>query len=181
MLTSTIYNFQIDLADSDRGLYERLDLRVAQHPSETEEYLATRLLAFCLEYQEGIAFSKGLSDADEPAIAVRDLTGALLVWIDIGAPDAARLHKASKAVPRVVVYTHKDPSKLVGNWSRERIHRCEELELYSIDLALLSNFVSRLKRRMSFSLSVTGGHLYVGIGEESFDGAVTRHHLVPTP
>jgi uncharacterized protein YaeQ len=103
-LSSTIYNFDIQLSDVDRNVYETLALRVARHPSETEEYLVTRVLAYCLEYVEGIAFSKGLAQADEPAIVVRDLTGDLRAWIEVGAPDADRLHKASKAAPRVAVY-----------------------------------------------------------------------------
>src|SRR5262245_11314920 len=105
--TATIYTLSIDLSDIDRGVYETLELRVARHPSETAEYMLTRVLAYCLEYTEGIAFSKGLSDPDEPAISIRDLTGALQAWIDVGAPEAARLYRASKASPRVAVYTHK--------------------------------------------------------------------------
>ena len=74
-LTATIYNFDIELADSDRSVYETLALRVARHPSESEEYLLTRLLAYTMEYTDGIVFSSGLSEPDEPAISVRDLTG----------------------------------------------------------------------------------------------------------
>ncbi|HLA70480.1 MAG TPA: YaeQ family protein, partial [Steroidobacteraceae bacterium] len=107
-LGATIYTFDIDLADSDRAVYQSLNLRVAQHPSETPDYLLTRVLAYCLVYAEGIAFSKGLSDPDQPAISVCDLTGALQVWVDIGLPEPERLHRASKAAPRVAVYTHKD-------------------------------------------------------------------------
>lgn len=176
-LTATIYTFEIELADADRGVYETLDLRIARHPSETEEYLVARLLAYCLEYAEGIGFSKGLSDPDEPTIAVRDLTGALQVWIDIGAPDAARLHKASKAAARVAVYTHRDPAQLIRQWSGERIHRLAELELHSFDRALIAGLVARLKRRIAFTLSVTGGHLYVAIDGEGLDGVVERHAL----
>ena len=110
-LTATIYNFDIHLSDVDRNVYETLSLRVAQQPSETEEYLVTRVLAYCLEYTDGIAFTKGLAEPDTPAITVRDLTGALRGWIEIGSPDADRLHKASKASPRVAVYTHKDPER----------------------------------------------------------------------
>ena len=96
-LTATIYNFDIDFADHDRQAYETLALRVARHPSESEEYLWTRVLAYALEFTSGIEFSKGgLSDPDEPAIAVRDLTGALRAWIEVGTPDAERLHRAAK-------------------------------------------------------------------------------------
>jgi len=91
-LTATIYNFDIDLADADRGVYESLALRVACHPSESEEYLITRVLAYALEFSEGIEFSRGLSNPDEPAISIRDMTGALKSWIEIGNPEAARLH-----------------------------------------------------------------------------------------
>jgi uncharacterized protein YaeQ len=99
-LGATVYNFKIELADSDRGVYAPLDLRVARHPSETEDHLLTRVLAYCLEYTEGISLSNGLSDPDQPAISVRDLTGVLRVWIDVGAPEAARLHRAAKLAPR---------------------------------------------------------------------------------
>src|SRR5204863_7295162 len=99
-LQTTVYNIVIELADHDRGVYESLALRVARHPSESEEFLIARVLAYLLEYAEGIAFSRGVSDPDDPAIGIRDLTGAIMAWIDIGTPDAARLHKASKAAAR---------------------------------------------------------------------------------
>jgi len=114
----------------------------------------TRILAYAREFREGIAFSPGLSDPDEPAIAVRDLTGAIESWIDIGLPDAARLHKASKASPRVAVYTHKDPAQLVERLGGERIHRADALELYAIDRRLIGELAARLERRLAFGLSI---------------------------
>jgi uncharacterized protein YaeQ len=176
-LTATIHTVDIQLSDVDRGVYETLALRVARHPSETEEYLLTRVLAYCLEYTEGIAFSKGLSEPDEPAISVRDLTGALRAWIEVGAPDAARLHKASKAAPRVAVYMHKDPVNFLRGLSGERIHRAESLELLEVDRELLSGLVARLDRRMAFDLSVTDGDLYLTIDGETLTGRVQRHTL----
>jgi uncharacterized protein YaeQ len=108
-LSSTVYAVEIDLADSDRNIYESLALRVARHPSESEDFLVARVLAYCCEYAPGIAFSRGgLSDPDEPPIAIRDDGGAMRAWIDIGTPAADRLHRASKAVPRVAVYVHRD-------------------------------------------------------------------------
>jgi uncharacterized protein YaeQ len=175
-LTATIYQFEIDLADADRGVYESLALRVARHPSESEEYLVTRVLAYALEYREGIVFSSGgLSDADAPAITIRDLTGAITSWIEIGSPDAPRLHKASKAAPRVAIYTHKDVERLARNLSGERIHRADALELYAIDRALISALTSRLDRRMAFALGVSGGELFVSIGADTLTGVVSRH------
>jgi uncharacterized protein YaeQ len=174
VLTATIYNFDIELADTDRGVYESLALRVARHPSESEEYLVTRLLAYLLEYAEGIEFSRGVSDPDEPTIAVRDLTGAIKTWIDIGTPDASRLHKASKAAGRVAVYTHKAPAQFLKQLAGEKIHRAEALELYAIDRALVSALVARLERRVAFSLSVTDHELYVSIGADNLTGTIVR-------
>jgi uncharacterized protein YaeQ len=176
-LTATIHNFDIQLADVDRGVYETLALRVARHPSETEDYLVTRVLAYCLEYTEGIGFSKGLSEPDEPALSVRDLTGALQAWIEVGAPDAARLHKASKAAPRVAVYMHKDPTNFVRQLGGERIHRAESLELLAVDRELLAGLVSHLDRRVAFELSVTEGDLYLSVGGQTYTGRVQRHLL----
>jgi uncharacterized protein YaeQ len=140
---ATVYNFDIDLADADRNVYESLALRVARHPSESEEYLLTRVLAYALEFEEGIAFSTGgLSDPDDPALTVRDLTGALRSWIEIGSPDAARLHKASKASPRVAVYTRKDSERWAQRLAGERIHRAEALEAYVTAEAIRGRFGS---------------------------------------
>lgn len=176
-LSATIYNFDIDLADADRGVYESLALRVARHPSESEEYLLTRVLAYALECAEGIEFSRGLSTPDEPAISVRDATGSLRAWIEIGTPDAARLHKASKASPRVAVYVHKDPAQFVARLAGERIHRGEDIELWAMDRALLAALAARLDRRMAFSLSVTDRELYLSIGSETLTGKVVRHRI----
>jgi uncharacterized protein YaeQ len=173
-LTATIYHFDIQLADVDRGVYEALSFKVACQPSETEEYLMSRVLAYCLEYAEGIAFSRGIAEADVPALAVRDLTGALQVWIDVGAPDAARLHKASKAAPRVVVYTHRDPAQLARQLSGERIHRAAELELYAIERELIDGLVASLDKRNRWELSVTDRHVYVAVGGTTLEGDVTR-------
>lgn len=173
-LNATIYTFNIQLADTDRGVYEALALRLAQHPSEAQDYLVTRLLAYCLEYTEGIAFSKGLSTPDEPALAVRDLTGQLITWIDVGLPDAARLHRASKAAGRVAVYTHRDPALLVRSLQGATIYRAEALELYAIERSFIAQLVQALERRMSFELSVSGGHVYVNLPLQTLEGRVQR-------
>ncbi len=171
-----MYNFAIELADMDRGVYETLSFKAACQPSETEEYLMTRVLAYCLEYAEGISFSRGIADPDEPTIAVRDLTGSIRTWIEVGAPDAARLHKASKASPRVVVYTHRART-LLTILDGGKIHRADELELYSIDAELLESLVERLDRRNSFSLSVTDRQLYIDFGGTSLTGVVEKLSL----
>ena len=173
-LTATIFNFDVQLADIDRGVYETLAFKAAQQPSETAEYLLSRVLAYCLEYAEGITFSKGIAEPDVPALTVRDLTGALKVWIEVGAPDAARLHKASKAAPRVVVYTHRDPVRLVAQLAGEKIHRAAELEFYGIGRELIDGLVARLDRRNAWEMSVTDRHVYVAVQGVTIEGDVTR-------
>jgi uncharacterized protein YaeQ len=174
-LNATVHAFEVELAHVDRGVYASLAFRMARHPSESAEYLATRLLAYCLEYTDGIAFSKGgVSDPDEPPIAVRDPTGALLAWIDIGVPDADRLHRAAKAAPRVAVYTHKDPARLARLLDGVRIHRREALEIYSVDRTLVADLAAALARRMAIELSVHDGHVIVTTGDATLTGAVER-------
>jgi uncharacterized protein YaeQ len=173
-LTSTMYALQVQLAHVDRGVYESLDFRMAMHPSESAEYFVARLLAYCLEHAEGIGFSRGVSDPDDPTISIRDLTGTITTWIEIGAPDAARLHKASKAAPRVVVYTHREPSGWLRQLEGQKIHRAERIEAYVIDRELIDALVERLDRRLSLELSVTEGTLYIGIGGATLTGQVER-------
>ena len=174
---ATIYHFDIELADSDGGVYESLALRVARHPSESADHLIARLLAFLLEFVDGLVFSRGISDPDEAAMVVRDPTGAVDTWIDVGTPDAARLHKASKAARRVVAYTHKDPRQFRNRLAGEKIHRADTLELYTIDRALVSALVARLDRRVALSVSIAERELYVAIGTENLHGPVVRLHL----
>ncbi len=172
-----MYVFTVRLADADRAVYETLVLRVAQHPSESSEFLITRVLAYCLEFVEGIVFSKGLSDPEEPAILVRDLTGALQAWIEVGMPEAARLHKAGKAARRVVVYAHRDVEPWLARLAGERIHRAEELEVYAVDRELVSGLASRLERRMEFDLSVSERNLYVSLGGTTLSGTVEARRV----
>ena len=176
-LSSTMYVFTVRLADSDRGVYETLQLRMAQHPSETPAFLMTRLLAYCLEYTEGIAFSKGLSDPDEPTISVRDLTGVLETWIDIGLPEAARLHRAAKMARRVVVYAHRDVAPWLARLEGERIHRADALEIQVVDRELVSALVARLERRMELDFSVSDRNLYVSVVEATYSGTVETRRL----
>ncbi len=173
-LTATIHQFTIQLSHVDRGVYETLDLRVARHPSESEDFMCARVLAYCLEQQEGLAFSKGLADADQPALEVRDLTGTLKAWIEVGLPEAARLHRAAKAAPRVAVYTHRDVERYWASLAGERIHRPESLELYGLGGAPLSTLIARLERRTAFELSVMEGVMYMTLDGALVQGAVAR-------
>lgn len=179
-LTSTMYTLAITLSDVDRGVYELLTLRVPMHPSESPAYFVTRVLAYCLSYREGITFSRGISDPDEPTLAARDLTGALTLWVEIGAPDAERMHKAAKAAPEVAVYTHRDPAMLHRQYTGARIHRAEHIPLYVLDRALVDALAERLDRRMEFSLAVTDGMLYCDVAGDTLSGTIQRLPLVPS-
>ena len=176
-LGSTVFTFEIDLADADRGVYESLALRVARHPSESDEFLVARVLAYCLEYTDGIDFSRGLSEADEPPVLVRDLTGAVQAWIDVGTPAAERLHKASKAIRRVVVYVHKPAQQWLASLGAARIHRAEQIELRLVDPALVAGLVARLDRRISFALTVSDGELFAAFSDATLTGNLRRRTI----
>jgi uncharacterized protein YaeQ len=171
---STVFSFEIDLSHADRNLYEQLSLRVARHPSESDEFLIARVCAYCLEYTAGIEFSRGLCEPDDPPIAVRDLTGAMVTWIDVGTPSSERLHRASKTAARVVAYVHKDYRQWLPGLAASPIHRRDALELYALDRALMAGMVSRLDRRMSFALTVSDGELFVAFSGANLSGAVSR-------
>ena len=173
-LTATVYHFEIELSDVDRGVYEALDLRLARHPSETLLYLWTRTIAYCLCYQEGIAFSRGLSVTDEPSVWAKDQQGNLALWLEVGSPSAERLHKASKASPRVVVFTQHDPNVLLKQLRGQKIHRSEHLELFALAPSFLDAVASAAERNARLTLVRNEGELYVTLGDQSFSTKVER-------
>lgn len=180
-LTATIYRLKVSLSDVERGVYEALDLRLARHPSETLRYLLTRALAYCLSYAEGIAFSKGgLSSTDEPPLTIRDATGALLCWIDIGQPSAERLHKASKAAAKVALYTHAEHAQLLREARTRAIHKVDQIEVWRIEPAFLSALEEKIDRSTSWELLHSDGQLYVTVDGATVTGSLTRLSLSET-
>lgn len=168
-----MFNITVELSDVDRGVYETLELKLARHPSESDEYMVARLLAYCFEYAEGIEFSSGgLSSPDDPPLLVRDLTGRITVWIEIGMPDADRLHRASKAAGRVAVYTHRDLRQFLGSLEGKKIHRREALAIYALEPKLVREIAERLDRRTELSISRTEGHVYCNIGDVTLESVV---------
>ena len=172
-----MYTFAVQLADVDRGVYEDLSLRVARHPSETDAYMVTRVVAYCLEYEEGIVFSDGISSTEEPAVLVRDRTGRLTAWIEVGAPDAARLHFGSKLADRTTVYTHRDPQKVIAAWAGKRIHQLDQITLQSFDPGFVDAAVAALERPTTMTISRSDGQLYLDINGSSLSTAVHVHEL----
>jgi uncharacterized protein YaeQ len=174
---AVMYNFAVQLADVDRGVYEDFSLRVARHPSETDAYMVTRVLAYCLEYVEGITFSDGISSTDEPAVLVRDLTGRLTAWIEVGAPDAARLHYGSKLADRTTIYTHRDPEKVIAAWAGKRIHQLEQITLHSFEPGFVDAAVAALERRNAITVSVVEGQLYLDVNGIALSSMVQLRQL----
>ena len=172
-----MHTFDVQLADLDRGVYEDLTLRLAQHPSETPAFMTTRLLAYCLEYDEGIAFSEGIAATNEPAVLIRDATGRQTAWIEVGAPDAERLHYGSKLTGRVVVYTHRDPARLLPQWAGKKIHEADRIVLRSFDPGFVDAVAAAIERRNTVTLSVTEGQLYLDVNGTSLSSAVHDHPI----
>lgn len=175
--TATIHVLTIDVADSDRGVYEGFELRVARHPSETAEYMLVRVLAYCLEYEPGIALTEGVSSGDEPALLVRDLTGKITAWIEVGMPDAARLHRGSKLAGRVAIYTHRDVRQLLAQLAGEKIHRGADIPIRAFDREALETVCARIDRRTSLAIGVSGGELLISIGSDSYTLPFTEHRI----
>ncbi|CAN5469209.1 YaeQ family protein [soil metagenome] len=173
---ATIHRVTIGLSDVDRGVYETLDLRLARHPSESLRFLVTRMLGYALSYQDGIAFSKGgISDTDDPPIAVHDPTGILLHWIDVGAPAVERIHKASKAARKVTIFTTNELATL-----RERageIHRAAAIEVVTLPLKLTDALEAKLDRTTKLDIARTEGELYITVGDDTLEATLKTDTL----
>lgn len=171
---ATLHHFTVQLADMDREVYADFELRLARQPSETAEFMLTRLLAYCLEYQEGIELTEGIAAVDEPAVLVRDLTGRLIAWIEVGAPDAARLHRGSKLADRAAVYTHRDTQQLLAQLAGRKLHRGAEIPVYDFGRQFLADAAAQLQRRSRLALSITERQLYLDIDGLSLATQICR-------
>ncbi|MCK2035491.1 YaeQ family protein [Microbacterium sp. SSW1-49] len=174
---STIHTFDVQLADMDRGVYDDFSLRVARHPSETDAYMLTRILALGLEHTEGIVFGDGISSTEDPAVLVRDLTGKITAWIEVGAPDAERLHYGSRLAERTVVYTHRDPAKVMAPWAGKKIHRSDAIRVYSFDPGFIDAAVPLIARRNTLTLTVTEQVLFLDLNGTSSTTTIHEHEL----
>jgi uncharacterized protein YaeQ len=177
-LTATLHTLRISLNDADRNVYETLELRIARHPSETLPYMLSRTLAYCLFWEPEIAFSKGLSTTDEPAVWIKGLDGRVKLWLDVGQPSAERLHKASKAAERVAVCSFQDPAAFRRPLVGARIHRAADIELVTLPAELLEPLEAQIERRMDWDVAVSGGQLYVTTGAQTLAGEIRRAPLL---
>ncbi|MFT3692655.1 MAG: YaeQ family protein [Kofleriaceae bacterium] len=166
-LQATMRKFEIALANADAEIYETIELRVAQHPSENERFLVARVLARVLEHGEGLEFSKGgVSDDSEPAITQRNLRGEITAWIEVGSPSPDRLHKAAKASPRVAVYTWKPGLRAAID--ERGVHRGDEIAIHEIPQTFLDDVAKTVERTNRWDISVTGGVIYLTVGDQLF-------------
>lgn len=176
-LTATLYRFQIELSDIDRGLYESLDLRVACHPSEDAQRMIVRVLARAIAHEEGLDFGRGLSQAEDPALWTRSAHGDVALWIDVGMPTAERLHRASKRADRVMVFSDKADAPLRKEWSTRAIHGADRIELVRLPAAFVNELAGQLDRNMQWYLTLHEGTLSVADGDRSCSGALDRLSL----
>jgi uncharacterized protein YaeQ len=174
---STIYHFSVDLSDMDRGVYQTFKLPVALHPSESLEYMVMRVLAFALEFNEGIQFSAGLGATDDPPLAVTALDGGYRAWIEIGAPNPERVHRAAKVAQRVAIYCHRSANIAYQQLSQESIYRAAEIPFYSFEESFISELTPLLGRRNELVLSRSEETVYVQLNGHDSVSALTERRL----
>lgn len=162
-------SFVVELAHIDSHIYETLQFRVAQHPSENADRLVVRVLARVLAHEEGLEFGRGLANVDEPALWAKDLQGNIKHWIDVGAPSAQRLHRASKQVDRVSVFTGKHAVGLRKEWRAQRIHRAEAIELVLLDPPFLAALAEGIGKQNQWAVTLSEGYLNVVHGDQAAD------------
>jgi uncharacterized protein YaeQ len=178
MANFTLYKFQIELSDIPRSIYETLDFRVAQHPSESMPYLLTRILAYVLNYQENLTFAPtGLHDPDAAAMNIPEANGGFNTLIEIGSPSARKLHKATKTARAVKVYTYKNPITLVEEIRAEKVHRAHEIELFSLSTNFLSEIGELLKRDNRWGILFNDGTITIQAGDVSVSGELSIHPI----
>lgn len=171
-LPSTIYRAGIQLADIDRDIYESLQITVARHPSETEERLVVRLLAYALCFEPDLAFTKGISAGDEPDLWVKGPDGRVLLWIEVGLPDPDRLVKASRHAGRVVLFACGPGLARWLEQHRSKLAGIPNLTVRGFDQGFLSGLTARLQRSIAWSLTITEGSLYLTVDGETLESAL---------
>lgn len=159
-LKPTIYKATVALSDTDRGLYDSLQLTLAQHPSETMERMMVRLLAYCFNAREGLMFCKGVSDSEEADLWAHELDGTLALWIDVGEPAVDRIRKARRMARAVSVYSFNSKSPVW--WSQNRA-QFEPLDVavYRFDWPSVQALAAMATRTMDLSVTIAGGSAYV--------------------
>ena len=159
-LKPKIYKFRITLSDIDRNYYDTLNLTLAQHPSETLERMMVRVLAFCINAQEQLAFTKGLCAVDEPDIWVRTLDDQITLWIDVGEPAVDRIKKATRLSPAVKVYSFNSKSDVWWDQGRAKFNELT-VSIFQFQWERIQALAALVQRTMDLSITITGDSAYV--------------------
>jgi uncharacterized protein YaeQ len=168
-LPSTIYRVNIGLSDVDRGVYETLQTTAARHPSETEERLAARLLAYAILFEPELSFTRGVGAGDEPDLWMKGPDGRLLLWVEVGLPEPERLIKASRHSERTALVAC---GRALPAWEQQHLAKLKNipnLSIIAIDHSFISSLASRIDRSIQWAITITDNSLYVNIGNESFE------------
>jgi len=161
-LKAIIYKAELQIADIDRNYYRDHVLTIARHPSETDERMMVRLLAFALHASDALAFGKGLSTDDEPDLWRKDLTGAIELWVDVGQPDEKRIRRACGRAREVVVYSYGGPGAAVW-WSQigARLERARNLSVVSVPQDASRALTQLAQRTMRLNCTVQERQLWL--------------------
>ncbi|AOB31619.1 hypothetical protein AKI39_14395 [Bordetella sp. H567] len=161
-LRATIYKADLNIADNDRRYYGSHAVTVARHPSETDERMMVRILAYALNADESLAFTKGLSDTDEPDVWRKDLTGAIELWIEVGQPDERRILKACGRAEQVLIYCYGGhASQIWWDGVRDRVSRARNLKVVNLPAPQTQALGALAERTMSLDLNVQDGEVFV--------------------
>jgi uncharacterized protein YaeQ len=172
-LKSTIFKAALQVADIERGHYSDYALTIARHPSETDERMMLRVLAFALHAAPDLAFGKGLSTDDEPDLWRRDLTGAIALWIDVGQPDEKLVRRACGRAKQVVVYTYGRGAELWWDRSRQSLERARNLTVASVPVATSQELAGLARRTMQLQCTIQDGHVWLGDNAHAVEVALT--------
>lgn len=156
----TIYKFRISLSDLNRDYYDALNLTLAQHPSETLERMMVRVLAYCINAQDDLVFTKGLSEIDEPDIWVRSMDEQTLLWIDVGEPSVERIKKDCRLAKVVKVYSFNSKSDVWWSQSENKVKQMP-VSVYKFEWDEIQSLAALVQRTMDISVSITGDSAYV--------------------
>lgn len=161
-LRSTIYKAQLELADLNRSLFESHSLTLARHPSETEERLMMRVLAFAMCAREGLAFGKGLSNEDDAALWHIDDVGEVKLWVDVGLPDDDRIKRACHKADEVVVFAYGRSVPIWWGQIASKLTRFENLTVLQISTEDAGKLTAQADRTMRLNWTIQDDTIYLG-------------------
>ena len=156
----TIYKFRISLSDLNRDYYDSLNLTLAQHPSEKIERMMVRVLAYCINAQKDLTFTKGLSEIDEPDIWVRTLDEQTALWIDVGEPSIDRVKKSCRLADEVKVYCFNSKADVWWSQSESKLKQLD-VSIYKFEWEEILELIKFVERTMDLSISLTGDSAYI--------------------